>query len=242
MKGGASDLVQDTFLDGHRHFHRFKGETEEELLAWLRGILLNNLSNFDRHYRETAKRRIACERPFEAARRSGRGQPRADATPSPSWNAVAREETDSLERAIVRLPVDYARIIILIHRENLSFLAAAAAMNRSVDATRRLWRGPSNSSPTNWTRPMAANEARPQDDAFLSSLAEYHESLSHNSVDGAPADLTTGADPGLSARLKRAQDCVRRLHSWGEDETGSRLRQPLSGDSDSFPWVSPCLR
>ena len=139
-KGGPSDLVQDTFLHGHRNFGRFKGETKEELLAWLRGILLNNLSNFDRHYRQTAKRKIACERSLEASRNSGLGELVLQAsTPSPSWHAVAREEVGSLREAIARLPDDCRRIIVLIHQENLSFTAAAAAMNRSVGATRRLW-------------------------------------------------------------------------------------------------------
>ena len=35
-KVGASDLVQDTFLDCHRSFGLFKGDTEAGLLAWLR--------------------------------------------------------------------------------------------------------------------------------------------------------------------------------------------------------------
>jgi RNA polymerase sigma-70 factor (ECF subfamily) len=139
-KGGASDIVQETFLDGHRNFSRFKGETEEELLAWLRGILLNNLSMFDRYYRQAAKRQIARETSLETSRRSGPGALALSASaPSPSWHAVAREEADALDEAIARLPDDCRRIILLIHLDNLSFAAAAAALNRSVDATRRLW-------------------------------------------------------------------------------------------------------
>src|SRR5437867_7955369 len=34
-----SDLVQDTFLQASRHFDDFCGESEQELLAWLRTIL-----------------------------------------------------------------------------------------------------------------------------------------------------------------------------------------------------------
>jgi RNA polymerase sigma-70 factor, ECF subfamily len=139
-KGGASDLVQDTFLDGHRDFRQFKGETEEELLAWLRGILLHKLSKFDRYYRQAAKRQIACETSLERSRGSGPGAlALPSSTPSPSWHAVAREEADSLDQAIARLPDDCRRVLVLIHLENLSFAVAAAAMNRSVDATRRLW-------------------------------------------------------------------------------------------------------
>ena len=139
-KGGASDLVQDTFLEGDRNFGRFKGDTEAELLAWLRGILLNNLASFERRYRQTAKRTIAREMPLDLSRRSGGGEvPVAATTPPPSWHAVAREEAEALELAIARLPPDCGRIIVLVYRENLSFAEAALAMNRSVDAARRLW-------------------------------------------------------------------------------------------------------
>src|SRR4051794_12098658 len=51
-KGGASDLVQETFMEARRDFASFRGDSEQELLAWLRRLLLNNLSNFVRRYRE----------------------------------------------------------------------------------------------------------------------------------------------------------------------------------------------
>src|SRR5438874_1463377 len=60
-KGGASDLVQETFLEAQRDFRQFAGQTEEELLAWLRRLLLNNVANFRRRYRETAKRDVNAE-------------------------------------------------------------------------------------------------------------------------------------------------------------------------------------
>src|SRR5690349_15212079 len=59
-KGGASDLVQETFLKAHRHFGRFHGDSEAELLAWLRRLLLNNLIDFRRQLR-TAKRQAGKE-------------------------------------------------------------------------------------------------------------------------------------------------------------------------------------
>src|SRR5437899_2062269 len=52
-KGGASDLVQETFLKAQRHFAGFQGDSEGELKAWLRQLLLNNLADFTRLYRAT---------------------------------------------------------------------------------------------------------------------------------------------------------------------------------------------
>ncbi len=42
-KGGASDLVQETFLEAQRDFPQFTGTRDDELRVWLRRLLLNNL-------------------------------------------------------------------------------------------------------------------------------------------------------------------------------------------------------
>src|SRR3954451_25008813 len=60
-KGGASDLVQQTFLEAQRDFGDFRGAGGAEVAGWLRQILLNNLASFSRCFRETAKRRLASE-------------------------------------------------------------------------------------------------------------------------------------------------------------------------------------
>src|SRR5215472_15056087 len=60
-KGGASDLVQQTFLEAQRDFVQFHGNSEAELLAWLRHLLMNNLADFSRSFRQTAKRGVERE-------------------------------------------------------------------------------------------------------------------------------------------------------------------------------------
>src|SRR6516225_2720280 len=66
-KFGASDVAQETFLEAQRDFGAFHGRSEEELLAWLRRILLNNLANLTRGYRGTDKRQVAREVPLAEA-------------------------------------------------------------------------------------------------------------------------------------------------------------------------------
>lgn len=39
-----SDLLQETFLAACQNFPQFRGETEEELLVWLRSILIRRLA------------------------------------------------------------------------------------------------------------------------------------------------------------------------------------------------------
>src|ERR1700730_12437904 len=60
-KGGASDLVQQTFLEAQRDFARFHGNSEDELLAWMRRLLIHNLADFTRRYRDTGKRQAGLE-------------------------------------------------------------------------------------------------------------------------------------------------------------------------------------
>ena len=139
-KAGASDLVQETFLEAQRDFARFQGASEEELLAWLRRLLLNNLANFIRRYRDTTKRLVGREVPLEPGSASDvRGGGIAAATPSPSSQAMAAEKALGIQQALERLPDDYRLVITLRNQERRSFEEIGARMNRSTDAARRLW-------------------------------------------------------------------------------------------------------
>jgi len=139
-KAGASDLVQDTLLEAQRDFGTFQGKSEAELLAWLRRLLLNNLCNFTRRYRETAKRRVDCERSLEAlaANRDADAQLVA-AAPSPSEQAEAHEQRELVERARQRLPADYQRVLALWLQEEHTFEEIGTLMDRSPNAARMLW-------------------------------------------------------------------------------------------------------
>jgi RNA polymerase sigma-70 factor, ECF subfamily len=139
-KGGASDLVQETFLEAQRDFARFQGNTEAELLAWLRCLLLNNVANFARGYRATGKRQVGREVALEGGDSSGAGEARFVAdTPSPSTEAMAHEQAEAIARALERLPEDYRRVITLRNQERRDFDDIGRLMDRSPDAARRLW-------------------------------------------------------------------------------------------------------
>jgi RNA polymerase sigma-70 factor (ECF subfamily) len=61
-KVDAADLVQDTFLEAHRHFADFRGTAEAELVCWLRQILAGRLANLMRRYCGTQRRNVRLER------------------------------------------------------------------------------------------------------------------------------------------------------------------------------------
>ncbi len=139
-KGGASDLVQQTFLEAQRDFAGFDGESEAELLAWLRRVLLNNVANFARSYRETAKRDVAREQTLQPRDSSlaRRGGLLADTT-TPSGIAVQAERFLAVQQAIDRLPDDYQQVLLLRYREERSFEEIGRRLNRSSNAARKLW-------------------------------------------------------------------------------------------------------
>jgi RNA polymerase sigma-70 factor, ECF subfamily len=139
-KGGASDLVQQTFLEAQRDFDRFTGASEQELLAWLRHLLRNNLANFARDYREAGKRRIDREVALDRPDSSGSPAQQVPAdTTSPSGHAAAGERAELVRHALARLPEDYRRALALRYEEGRSFEEIARLMGRSPNAARKLW-------------------------------------------------------------------------------------------------------
>jgi RNA polymerase sigma-70 factor (ECF subfamily) len=139
-KGGASDLVQETFFEAQRDFAQFHGNSEAELLAWLRRLLLNNLGHFARRYRDTHSRAVAREVQPPADGSSNTADPGlVAATLSPSGQAIEREQAQELQRALERLPEDYRQVITLRYLEELTFEEIGPRMNRSADAARKLW-------------------------------------------------------------------------------------------------------
>jgi RNA polymerase sigma-70 factor (ECF subfamily) len=139
-KGGASDLVQQTFLDAQCQFERFQGESEKELLAWLRQILLYNLAHFQRHYRATSKRDLGREAPLaDEASSTGVEADLATPTPSPSAQVVAREEAEAVQQALQRLPEEQRQVLALRHQEQLTFEEIGQRLGRSTSGARALW-------------------------------------------------------------------------------------------------------
>ena len=63
-KADPSDLVQEAFLAAQRDFEQFRGNTEGELVDWLRQILASKLVNLARRYLGTRRRDVRLERQF----------------------------------------------------------------------------------------------------------------------------------------------------------------------------------
>ncbi len=139
-KVDASDLVQQTMLDAHRDFHRFRGESDQEWLAWLRQILNHNACDAARHYGTADKRAVRHE--VSLAGNSTDSTPGWDLPSpdqSPSQLAIHNENELRLAEAIDQLPEDYREVIILRNLQRLPFDEVAEQMGRTRPAAQMLW-------------------------------------------------------------------------------------------------------
>jgi RNA polymerase sigma-70 factor (ECF subfamily) len=138
-KLGASDLVQDTFLEAQRDFGQFQGGSRDDLLAWLRRILLHNVANASRLYHETDKRQV--QREVELGPRAVKDWLEAlpDKESSPSAQAVRRERDEALERTLAQLPERDRKVIEWRTYERCSFAEIGRRLERSAGAARKLW-------------------------------------------------------------------------------------------------------
>jgi RNA polymerase sigma-70 factor (ECF subfamily) len=140
-KVDASDLVQQTLLDAHRGWDRFRGTTEAEWMAWLRRILENNTADYVRRYHGTAKRRARREVPLlrQTPEGSTWGLDPSDPGESPSQVVLRKERQLEVADALSRLPEDYQEVIMLRNIQRLPFSEVAERMGRSRPAVQMLW-------------------------------------------------------------------------------------------------------
>lgn len=130
-KIGASDIVQETIIKGFENHSQFRGTTREELAGWLRAILFNLISNHQKAYR-AQKRDMSLEMPAN-------GRQGASIQDSPSQVALTQDEWARLESALLKLPVTHREVILMRHRENLSFPEIGCRIQKTEDAARKTW-------------------------------------------------------------------------------------------------------
>jgi RNA polymerase sigma-70 factor (ECF subfamily) len=145
VRASPSDVVQETFLEAHRDFEKFRGGTAAELLAWMRRILLHNIARVVEHHRGTRKRDVRRE---DSLRRHVADLERSSAQldmalvsacSTPSGHVQRREQAVLLANQLAQLSPSYREVIILRNLEDCSFDEIARKMGRSTGAVRMLW-------------------------------------------------------------------------------------------------------
>lgn len=140
-KGGASDIVQETFLEAHRDFDQFSGRSQSELKGWLRRILRNNLANFFRRYQGAGKRRVGREVSLDGDPQGGQAwDGLASSSPSPSQLAILREQTARLDRALGLLRERDRLVLVWRNQDYCDWKEIGRRLGGSEDKARKIWK------------------------------------------------------------------------------------------------------
>lgn len=140
-----SDLVQETMLAAHRDFHAFRGNSPQELVGWLRQILIHVLHGSYARHVKAEKRDIRREISMDQIRVSvDRSAVNLAAIlpsqgASPSSPILEQERAMELADRLAELEPDYREVIVLRNLQGLAFEEVADRMDRTSGAVRMLW-------------------------------------------------------------------------------------------------------
>jgi RNA polymerase sigma-70 factor (ECF subfamily) len=144
-RANPSDVVQETYLQACRNFEQFRGNSEKELLGWLRKILVHNLIKLVEKQvlakKRDVRREISLERQRQTMDRSSERLENflVSQCSSPSTHAQQRELAAFVADQLARLPAAHREVIVLRNIEGLPFDEVAKRMERSPGAVRILW-------------------------------------------------------------------------------------------------------
>jgi RNA polymerase sigma-70 factor, ECF subfamily len=137
-----SDVAQLVLLKAHQHFDQFRGQTDDELRAWLRAVLARALVDAIRRFARQKGPRI---RSLEAAIAQSSAKLEAllaSEDSSPSQNALRAERLIHLAEALTQLPDDQRTAVELRYLKRLAVPDVARQMGRTtVSVTGLLYRG-----------------------------------------------------------------------------------------------------
>ena len=129
-----SDIVQQSLLKAYLARDQFRGSTNGERAAWLRGILIHELAHTLRSFRQE-KRDVTREQSVQEAVEASSVRLEmwlaADQS-SPSQNVVRGERMLQVAAAIDRLPFDQQEAVILRYWQGLKLNEIAEQLDRTT--------------------------------------------------------------------------------------------------------------
>jgi RNA polymerase sigma-70 factor (ECF subfamily) len=128
----AEEALQDTFINMYRNLDSFDGRSK--LSTWLYRIVTNNCLMKARRRKLDALLESYDNPPIDADGTPAHNVPRWDETPADVL--MKRELREVLDKAILKLPVDYRVVFILRDVEGNSNEETAKILGISVEATK----------------------------------------------------------------------------------------------------------
>jgi RNA polymerase sigma-70 factor (ECF subfamily) len=135
-KVDLSGIVQQTLLEAHTDWQQVAEKATQEQAAWIRRILVHNLTDEARKWM-TAARNVDVERSLEQSSVNLAGLLAASPS-SPSMKAVQSEDLARMANALLTLPDDQRQAIEMHHLRGISLAEIAKEMNRSKGAVAAL--------------------------------------------------------------------------------------------------------
>lgn len=140
---GASDVVQETFLEATRDWQSFRGSSNMELLAWLKKILFHNVNqaiDFHLAKKRSIRKEVSMER-MVAMHFSSLAIENALAAhvSSPSEPARKREMMVAVADCMALLSDEHRQILVLRTLQSKSYQEIAPVLGKSVEACRMSW-------------------------------------------------------------------------------------------------------
>jgi RNA polymerase sigma-70 factor (ECF subfamily) len=138
-----SDVVQQSCLEAHRDLRNFAAGDVPDFVQWMEAILRANVADLRR--RMAARKRHGQDEVSLDDSQSSKIQtlkenlkdPKPSAAPSGIMGSSSKDL--ELDQALEKLPEDYRTVILLRHRDKLSFAEIGEQTGRSMDAARMLW-------------------------------------------------------------------------------------------------------
>jgi RNA polymerase sigma-70 factor (ECF subfamily) len=130
-----SDIVQQTLVKAYQGLGQFRGQSEGELLAWLRRILANTLIDAARKLGGEVQRQLSLEDALAASSARLEAWLAAE-QPSPSDQVIRQEQLLHLAAALAQLPEDQRRAVErhYLHEESVAQIAEQMGRTRPAVA------------------------------------------------------------------------------------------------------------
>ncbi len=138
----ASDIVQQTLLEAYEQRGQFRGNSDGELAAWLKQMLVHNLADAlrgDERAKRDVRRERSLERAIEDSFSRAEGWLAANDA-SPSQQAICIEQLLRLAEEIAKLPDEQREAVVLHHLQGWSLAQLAGHLQRSEAAVAGLLR------------------------------------------------------------------------------------------------------
>jgi len=134
-----SDVVQVTLKEAHEKRRQFRGTSEDQLLAWLRPLLLHRLVDELRRCKakkNDVRRDVSLDAVLSDTTARVRTEVAVAATPS--RELIRRETIDQVSQALEKLPKNQWTVVMLLHFHGLKISEVASLLGRSSAAVAAL--------------------------------------------------------------------------------------------------------